>query len=448
MEAEREGTHTIMAMTDLTIIRRSMTSRMFSTVTTIITVAVAVGLMLTLLSMRDAGERAFERGAGNMHLLISRDSSPLVSVLNGIFYANAPSRPIRWDEYQRLTSPDSPTALPIEWAVPVQMGDSYRSMPVLATNEDFFTLFKPDPEIGWSLAEGRSFEKELEVVVGAAAARRTGLGVGDTIYLTHGVGRASSGEGGAQPAPHEHREFRFTVVGILKPTGASHDRALFINLESAWILHAHDRRLRENPRSGTTTAADLTDSDRLITGIYLRVLTREGQSASAVLPMVFSRLRADPSITVAAPSDQIRNLFTIVGSIDQIFVAMAAVVMVSSGIAIMLALYNSMEQRRRQIAVLRVLGCSRVRVFGLVVTESTILGMFGAISGLVLCLIGSRIVSVVMRERLGLVVEPILPVEAAVLVCAGAVALAALAGLAPAVMAYRTAVAKNLRPIG
>lgn len=436
-----------MSMTDFTIIRRSMTARLFSTVTTIITVAVAVGLMLTLLSMRDAGERAFERGAGNMHLIVSRDSSPLVSVLNGVFYANAPARPIRWSEYLRLTSPDSPDALPLDWAVPIQLGDSYRGMPVLATTTDFFTRFQPDPDSPWVFASGHAFTKELEVVVGAAAARQTGLRIGDSIYLTHGVGRASSGESGAA-APHEHREFLFTVVGILAPSGSSHDRALFVNLESSWILHAHDRRLVDNPRASVTTVADLTDADRLITGIYLRVLTRPGQSASAMLPVVFSALRADPSLTVAAPSDQIRSLFTIVGSIDQIFVAMAAVVMVSSGIAIMLALYNSMEQRRRQVAVLRVLGASRARVFGLVLTESALLGVLGAAVGVLLCLIGSQLVAVVMRGRLGLVIEPILPPDLAILVCAAAVVLACAAGFAPALMAYRTSVARNLKPIG
>ena len=83
-------------MNDFTIIRRSMTGRMFSTVTTAVTVAVAVALLLTLLSMRKAGEQAFERGSGNMHLLVSGDASPMVAVLNGVFYANAPARPISW----------------------------------------------------------------------------------------------------------------------------------------------------------------------------------------------------------------------------------------------------------------------------------------------------------------------------------------------------------------
>lgn len=446
-----------MALTDFTIIRRSMTARLFSTVTTIITVAVAVALMLVLLSMRDAGERAFERGSGNMHLLVSRDSSPMVSVLNGVFYANAPARPIAWAEYEKLIEP-----LPLEFAVPVQLGDSYRGLPVLATNREFFTKFKPDPVEGWSLVGGRFFEKELEIVLGAAAARQTGLKIGDSIAVTHGVGKVAAGA-----ETHVHSEYAFTVVGVLRPTGSSHDRALFIDLNSAWILHAHDRREAEEAAAGEkehededhdhaheheqeprVTVADIQDRDRLITGVYMRVLTREGQDASAALPQVFSMLRADPSITAASPTDQVRRLFAIVSNIDQVFVAMAAVVMVSSGIAIMLALYNSMEQRRRQIAVLRVLGCSRGRVFGLVVTESAILGVLGAAVGVALAVAGGMAVAVVLKERLGLVVEPTLPLEITLVVVLATVALASAAGIIPALMAYRTSVAKNLRPIG
>ena len=144
-----------MAMTDWTIIRRSMTSRLFSTVTTVITVAIAVGLMLTLLSMRDSGRRAFERGSGNMHMLISNDSSPLVSVLNGIFYANAPARAITPARFAEIAN-----SFPAEYAIPTQLGDRYMGLPVLATTREFFTKFSPNPdfkpgsaELGWKLAE-------------------------------------------------------------------------------------------------------------------------------------------------------------------------------------------------------------------------------------------------------------------------------------------------------
>lgn len=458
------------SMTDWTIILRSLRARLFSTITTVVTVAVAVALLLVLLMMRDSGRRAFERGSGNMHLLVSADASPLVSILNGIFYANPPRRPIAWAQYQEIAA-----KFPLDFAIPTQLGDSYQGNPVLATTPEFFSKFQPVPREPWKLAQGKLFDTEWQVVLGARAAKSTGLKVGDRIALTHGSGGSRENAGTKAGAPgHVHSEFMYTVVGILEPTGSAHDRALFTNLNSTWIIHAFDRRERaeqseqsgqkktEEPRDHDPahddhdhehdeppiTVADITEEDRMITGIYLRLITREGSDSPANLPQIFDMLRRDPTITVAQPNQEITRLFEIVGNIDQILVGMGGVVMASSGIAIMLALYNSMEQRRRQIAVLRVLGASQSRIFGLVLTESALVGILGAIVGLVVSLLGVRIVTAIMRERLGLVIEPLLTPEVAMLVVVATVALGVLAGFVPALMAYRTPVAKNLKPIG
>jgi putative ABC transport system permease protein len=429
-----------MALSDFGIVTKSLTTRLFSTVTTALMVAVAVSMLLVILSMRDAGESAFDRGTGNVDILITRDNSPLTSVLNSMFYANVPPRPIEWSKYLELAR-----SQPFEFAIPVATGDTYRgAVPVVATTREFFELFEPAPGVGWTVAEGELFDANFEVVVGARAARETGLRVGDDIVLTHG-----SGEGA-----HVHTEFVYEVVGILGPTGGPHDRALYTDLDSTWILHAHDRRLIEHeagPRNepmSITTKEDLVEADRLITGIYTKVITRPGRSVSASLAPVFVALRSDPSIIVAQPADEVRKLFAIVSNVDQILIGMAAVVMVSSAIGILLAMYNSMAARRRQIAVLRVLGCSRGRMFGLVLTESTMLGLLGAAAGVVLSVIGAAVVAGVLKARLGLVIDPTIGLRPAIIVAGSAVVLAALAGAVPAAMAYRTSVARSLRPMG
>ncbi len=424
-----------MAVSDWTIVRRSVTGRMFSSVTTVLMVGVAVGLMLTLVSMRESGRRAFERGSGDMHMLVSNDSSPMVSVLNGIFYANAPSNFIPWGTYERLRA-----QYPFEYAVPTQLGDSFRGRPVLATTPEFFTAFEPDAGRAWRLAEGGFFDGPFQVVLGAEAARGTGLGVGDRLNVFHGAAR--------DPESHVHDEYDYEVVGVLAATGGPHDRALFTDLTSAWILHAHDRRVREMGSDvALTTEADLTDADRKITGIYGKLLSR-GEGAPAALPQVMNRLRMQEGLTVAQPRGEIQRLFGIVSNIDQVLLGMAAVVMISSAAAIMLTLYNAMEQRRRQVAVLRVLGASRRRIFGLVMTESALLGALGGLVGIGLAWVGGQVVAAVMWARLGLVIEASLEPRIAMAVALGAVALAALAGVAPAIAGYRTSVARNLRPIG
>lgn len=431
-------------MSDFTIILRSMRARMFSTVTTVITAAVAVALMLVILSLKDAGRKAFDRGSGDMHLVVTAGgSSPMVAVLNCVFYANPPRSPLAWPQYEQLAK-----RAPWSYAIPTQQGDSYAGQPVMATSTDFFAKFKPNPGEDWQLAEGRFFETSFEIVVGAAAAKVTGLRVGEKIHLTHGIKQSTTlGDAAKNEGIHVHDEYTYTVVGVLEPTGGSHDRALFTDLKSTWIIHAHDRRVREKP-GVTTTEADLLDEDMKITGVYLRLITRGGSDTPANLPQVFDSLRRDGSLTVAQPAQEIAGLFRIVSNIDKLFLGIAGVVMLSSGIAIMLALYNSMEQRRRQIAVLRVLGASQGRVFGLVVTESVLIGLLGAATGVLLAFVGANIGAGMLRQSLGLVINPSLPPVELVSVLVATVVLAAVAGMIPAAVAYRTSVARSLRPLG
>jgi putative ABC transport system permease protein len=418
-------------MNDLAVVLASLRARRLSTAITAGSVAVAVALLLTMLSLRKSGFEAFQRGSGTTHLLVSADASPLVAVLNGVFYANPPSNPISWEKYNEIRA-----SFPYEWAIPTQQGDSFRGFPVCATAPEFFSKFQPVRGEPWKLAQGRFPEKSFEICMGSAAANGTGLRLGQQVRLTHGAG----GDHG-----HEHVEYPYTVVGILEPTGSAHDRAVFTDLDSSWILHAHDRREREGVE-GTTTVADLTDADRKITGILLRLPTRPGSDASAAIQQQFDALRRDTAITVAQPAQQIDRLRGIVGNIDGIFIALGVAVLVSSGISILLALYNSMAERRRQIAVLRAIGLSRGRVQGMIVAEACLIGLVGAVTGVVLSIVGGALAAAALRARIGLVVQPEIDPRATLIVLAGAVLLAGLASVLPAILAYRTPVADNLRP--
>ena len=427
-------------LTDGQIVLRSLRARPLSTWITIGMVATSVALLLVLLGMRTAARGAFDRGSGNVHLLVSADPSPLVAVLNGIFYANAPSKPIAWAKFQQIRN-----GFPYQWAIPTQQGDSYRGFPTMATSTDFFAKFEPAAGEPWKLADGRFFERPFEIVLGAAAAKGSGLRMGQQVFLNHGSGASREGGEPDEHAGHVHTEFPFKVVGILEPTGSAHDRALFVDLESSWILHAHDRRERAGIE-GKTTAADLTDDDRKVTGILLRLPTRAGSDASAAMQQQFDTLRRDTAIVVAQPAQQIEKLFEIVSNVDGIFIGMAVVVLFSSAISTMLALYNSMAARTRQIAVLRVLGASRGRVFGLVLTESLMITMAGAVAGVALALFGGIAASAWLKASIGLVIDPSLDPRSTIIVLGGAVALGALAGILPAWRAYQVPVADNLRP--
>jgi len=427
-------------MSDLTIVLRSLRTRLFSTTVVVLLVAVSAGLLLAILSLRTAGERAFERGTGNAHLLVSRDGSPLVSVLNGLFYANPPKAPIDQAKLDELRA-----SFPWAMFVPTAVGDSYRSFPVVATVPEFFSKFEPVVGEPWKFAEGRAFEKNFEIVIGSGVAHESGLRMGAKLILTHGSGK--SREGAADEHAHVHTEYQYTVVGILAPTGSPHDRALYSDLTSCWILHAHDRFEREGAHK-TVTAADLVAEDKVVTGVLLRLPSRDNAGAPPALASQYDRLRRDGTLTVAIPANEVQRLFGIVKGIDVLFLAMAAVTLVSSAFAILLSMINSMSERRRQVAILRVLGASSMRIFWLVLTESTIIGLVGAALGVVVCGAVLFLSTQWLLGAHGIMIAPELDARGAVLVAMGTTLLAAIAGIVPSVLAYRTPVARNLRPIG
>lgn len=460
-------------MSDLSIVLRSLLSRRVSSAITVLSVAVAVALLLVLLTLRNAAASSLLRGSGNAHLLVSADATPLTAILNGLYFAGAPPRALTMAKVSEVLS-----MAPTEWAIPIQQGDSYRGFPTLAADPSMLTRFQPVPGEAWTLREGRALRRAepgapFEVVLGDAVAKATGARLGERIALTHGTGASREG------ASHVHDEYAFEVVGILAPTASAFDRVILLDLEASWILHAHDRREASGTPGSTkedgdakhddhahddhdhghdhdhdhdhaplTTAADLTDDDRLVTGLLLRLPTRPGADAPAMLPQVYDLFRRDTTITVAQPAAEVRRLLSIAGNVEGLFIAMSGAVLVSSAIAIMLALYDGMAARRRQIAILRVLGFSGGRIAGMIVTESAMIGAAGALLGMALSFAGTMLGASFLRSRVGLVIEAGLDLRASILVAGAAIVLASLAGILPAVAAYRTAVWRSLRPLG
>ena len=188
--------------------------------------------------------------------------------------------------------------------------------------------------------------------------------------------------------------------------------------------------------------------DALQAGILLRLPTRPGRDVSGALAEQFDRLRRDTSITVAQPAQQVSRLLRIIGGIDWIFIAMASVVLVAGALSVMLALVSSMDARRRQVAILRVLGATRGRIFGLVLTESAIIGLAGSAAGVLLAAGVSLAVRALLSAEVGLAIGGGIDIRSSVVVAGAATALCALAGVVPALAAYRTPVARHLKPLG
>lgn len=422
-----------MSVSDWTVIRRSLQARKLSTVLTVLLVGLACAMLITLLSLRKSAAESVTRGIGNVQLLVSADVSPLASVLNALFYVNLPARAFRITEAEQIAE-DRRAA----WAIPILQGDNYRGFKTFGTTRQFFDRVEPVRGMKWSLAEGSYFNGTFEVVLGAETARLTQLRVGDSITVTHG----------ARPDPNqEHRDWPLKVVGILNATGTAHDRAVFWPLEASWVIHAADWRKADGVAE-KPTPENLKESEKLITGVLIRARSRDDSDAPPSLNELGAVLRQRPGLTVASPASEVVKLLGLVAGIERVLLAMAVLVLVGGAMTILLVMQQAMELRRRQVAVIRVLGASQGRVFGLLLTESAVIGMLGAAAGCVLAVAGLRLAASGLAMNVGLYIDAPVDQRAMIIVAAGTVALCSLAGLIPAIMAYRTAVLENLRPLG
>ncbi len=267
---------------------------------------------------------------------------------------------------------------------------------------------------------GHDHDAVMEAVLGAEVAAAMGIHVGDEIEPTHGV------EGGTA---HDH-EHLWKVVGILKPTGTPVDRVVFINLDSFFAIdeHAAGALLPGTQEAGLSTVL---------------VFPRPGVHKA----MLLSKLNRRPDLQVADVNEQVRNLFTIVGSVDVIFLLVSVLVVLIGVLSILVAIYNTMSERRREVAILRAIGAHRRTVFGAIVGEATLLTVLGALGGL---LLGHALVWVAagrVEEAAGFRPEAWMLLSVELLVLVVVTTAGALAGIVPAWKAYRTDVAESLRPL-
>ena len=445
---------------------RSIQQRSLASSLTAVSMALGVALVASVLIIHSVVDQSFRRGSGGYDLIVGARGDSLQLVLNTVFHMRRPIGNIPHSYYREFV--DGRYQLTTEVAVPVAMGDNYQGYRVIGTTPDMFNRLQYRDGQYYTFAEGQNFFEEnyYDAVVGSVVARRTGLKVGDTFRPTHGLSAADD-------TGYEHNAFR--VVGVLDHTGTPVDQALYVNIEGFYLEHAHEEApLTLQPRraaaavenaAAAETAPDendrgnrdpsdqrhgdhahhhqgpIPDEEKEVTAIL--VATSMGRAGDA---MAMRRIIESEGVAQAvAPAEEIAALFEgLIGPIQMILLAFAALVVVVAGIGILVSIYNSMSDRRREIAIMRALGASRRTVMLVILLESILLSVGGGILGLVLAhgLVG--IFSPLILEHTGVAVSALQfqPIE--LVLIPALIVLASIVGYLPALSAYRTDVARSL----
>jgi len=424
---------------------RSIQERALASGLTALSLALGVALVVTVLVVHHVVDRSFRRSAQGYNLIVGAPKgSGLELVLSTVYHLGQPIENIPYTYWLEFTR--GRFAADVEAAIPVSIGDNYRGFHVVGTVPEMFTKLRWLDDRPYTFAEGRNLDPEhlQEAVAGWQAAEQTGLKLGDPVRPSHGL----SGEGG-----HEHEPFK--VVGILSRTGTPADRALYVNIEAVYRLEGHLR-----PKSHDAQAHDHKDTDHhhdhgaaAHGHAHDHAIPDEDKQVTAILVaakptrvMALARRVNDESVARAAiPVQEISRLLDgIVGNVQVLLLILAVLVVVVAGIGMLVSIYNSMNDRRREIAVMRALGARRRTVMLVVLMESVLLSAGGGLLGLALghALLG--LLSPLVLQQTGVMIDALRFQWDELVLIPGLLALAALIGYLPAAVAYRTDVAKAL----
>ncbi|MEX0701151.1 MAG: FtsX-like permease family protein [Planctomycetales bacterium] len=439
---------------------KSIRQRALASSLTALSVALGVMLMVAVLVIFGVVQRTFSQRSFGYEIVIGPKGSDLQLVLSTIYRLTPAIDTLPYKYYLEIEKDPR-----VRDAVPITVGDFTEEggFPIVGTTETYFTLpYAPDKKFQLR-RDSEVMQDPFDAIIGNEVAETNDWTVGSQFQLVHG---------GAE-SDHVHDE-KFTVVGILAPTGTPNDKTVFLHLNGFFAIAGHDKTLREvlqkdrdffGPNADNAPLDDpewlrtqggrhahhhgpMPDLHKSVSAIFVNVVRPEGAErfGASTLAILFKNeistgLQAQ-AINPIQPMNTLMENF--VGPTRILLSVLTGLIIVVSGVGIFVSIYNSMSDRRREIAVMRALGAQRRTVFSIILAESVILcvagGLLGALLGHLLVFVAAPIV----ESYTGLLIDPLTfePVELALL--PALIALASLVGIVPGLTAYRTDVAKTL----
>jgi putative ABC transport system permease protein len=437
---------------------KSIRQRALASSLTALSVALGVMLMIAVLVTYSVVEDAFRQKSIGYDLVLGRRGSDLQLVLATVYRVGDPPPNVPYTWYLKLKNGelDQPRELRfVEAAIPIAMGDVTRegAFPIIGTTGDYFAHDYADDR--QFLIKGEPFRQPFDAIIGSRVARENGWDLGSQFTLVHGG------------ADGHHHDEKFTVVGVVKPTGTANDRTVFVHLNGFYAIAGHEtpphealqreadfyghevdpdeydrlhRQWQREQAAGGHHHHRMEDWQKQLSAIFVKMRT---QSAGALL--VGTLRKGSGPVMAVNPIDPMRDLMeNVVGNVATAMLVLTGLVVVVSGISIFVSIYNSMSERRKEIAIMRALGAQRRTVFAIVLAESILLCFGGGLLGVLLGHGAVFLAAPLIETETGLIINPLTfhPWEAVVL--PGLIVLASLVGFLPGLAAYRTDVARTL----
>ncbi|MEO0335548.1 MAG: ABC transporter permease [Pseudomonadota bacterium] len=416
-------------MTILSVAFKSLLNRKVTTMLTILSIALSVCLLLGIERVRTAARSSFESTISGVDLIVGARSGPVNLLLYSVFRIGDATNNISFESFDEISSLED-----VEWTIPISLGDSHKGYRVIGTNENYFKHYKYSGGQNLKFDSGQSFKGLFEVVVGADIAAKLSYKVSDKVILSHGSESVSF---------QDHDDKPFTIVGVLKRTGTPVDKSLHVSLKALRALHL-DWQNGIPPRPGERVSAEeildmqLKPSD--VTAFFVKLKSRIA---------VFNVQRGinefeKEALMAILPGITLRDLWETLGTAENALLVVSAMVFVVSLIGMLIALLSTLNERRREMAILRSVGAKRGFIFSVLVIETTLLTVLGISLGVSMLYLALIVGKPILESQLGLTLGLMSPTANDAFYLASIFVGGLFASVVPAWRAYQNSLADGL----
>ncbi|WP_115461690.1 ABC transporter permease [Winogradskyella aurantiaca] len=450
----------------------------------IFSIALSVMLLLGIERIRSKVEESFTSTISGTDLIVGARTGNISLLLSTVFHIGNASQNVSWESYQKISR------LPqVDWTIPIALGDSHKGYSVIGTTPEFFQHFKYSADLLLSTRSGETNISNMYCVIGSQVAKKLGYAVNDPIILTHGMGSEDF---------LTHEDDPFEIAGVLAPTGTPIDNSILISLSSLDHIHEefyqydkknvnvfgnfdykrdrsaaqvqeikeqneginhehdhphekdghshdsntqHDHGHEEDHDQEHETAHDHDHGEPgSITGFFLGV---KNKSDILVLQRTINEEK-DEALLAILPVVTLLELWNIINPIEKILLIISLLVLIVSLGSVLTSIISSLNQRRREMSVLRSVGAHPGYIFGLIIIESTGIVITGIVTGIILLLIALVITKPILAQNFGMILEIGQFTQGELLILVVIFVAGILVGLIPAISSYRRTLSDGL----
>ncbi len=376
----------------------------------ILLMTLGIAMISLLMLLGKQLQDKFAKNISGIDLVVGAKGSPLQLILSSVYQIDNPTGNVYLDDVAAIAQ--NPL---VKEMIPLSMGDNYQGFRIVGTNKKYFEHFKA------KIASGKMFKGNLEVVLGASTAQNANLKVGDTFASSHGLD--SEGE--------KHAENNYKVVGVLEYNNSVVDNLILTSLNSVWNIHEHKDEHHEEEVADSTIKREITSA----------IIKFRSPMGMMTMPR---NINQNSKLQAAVPAIEVNRLFELLGIGIEGLQFLAAVIMLISGISVFVSLYNSLKERKYEMALMLSMGASRTRLFLMLLLEGIILSLLGFIAGIALSRIGIYLISNALSKKFHFDVSQFSLQTGEIYLFVGALLVGILAAAIPSIGIYRINISKTL----